>query len=92
MLGRKDLFKNTLRKAAYAMKRIIELRLSGGLYSFFSLSLVSILLISSMGGCLILFFFATIYRTEEEASMLRSFVDEPAFIDLHWVQLNFLSW
>ncbi|CAL5197964.1 unnamed protein product [Lathyrus oleraceus] len=49
MLGRKDLFKNTLRKAAYAMKRIIELRLS-----------------------------------EEEASMLRSFVDEPAFIDLHW--------
>lgn len=57
MLGRKDLFKNTLRKAAYAMKRIIELRLSGDLYSFFSLSLVSILLISSMGGCLILFFF-----------------------------------
>ncbi|CAI8609564.1 unnamed protein product [Vicia faba] len=49
MLGRKELFKNTLRKAAYALKRIIELRLS-----------------------------------EEEASMLRSFVDEPAFTDLHW--------
>ncbi|CAL5432548.1 unnamed protein product [Camellia sinensis] len=29
MLSRKDLFKNTLRKAAYAWKRIIELRLSG---------------------------------------------------------------
>ncbi|KAL7165054.1 hypothetical protein ACSBR2_040859 [Camellia fascicularis] len=28
MLSRKDLFKNTLRKAAYAWKRIIELRLS----------------------------------------------------------------
>ncbi|MED6113619.1 acyl-coenzyme A oxidase [Stylosanthes scabra] len=49
MLGRKELFKNTMRKAAYAWKRIIELRL-----------------------------------TEEEASMLRSFVDEPAFTDLHW--------
>jgi len=31
------------------------------------------------------------YHTEEEASMLRSFVDEPAFTDLHWVQFNFLS-
>ncbi|KAH9721161.1 peroxisomal acyl-coenzyme A oxidase 1 [Citrus sinensis] len=30
MLSRKELFKNTLRKAAYAWKRIIELRLSGG--------------------------------------------------------------
>lgn len=49
MLSRKELFKNTLRKAAYAWKRIIELRLS-----------------------------------EEEASMLRSSVDEPAFTDLHW--------
>ncbi|KAK9203447.1 hypothetical protein WN943_013701 [Citrus x changshan-huyou] len=49
MLSRKELFKNTLRKAAYAWKRIIELRL-----------------------------------TEEEASMLRSSVDEPAFTDLHW--------
>ncbi|GAU24522.1 hypothetical protein TSUD_156340 [Trifolium subterraneum] len=49
MLGRKELFKGTLKKAAYAWKRIIELRLS-----------------------------------EEEASMLRSFVDEPAFTDLHW--------
>ncbi|CAL5429616.1 unnamed protein product [Camellia sinensis] len=29
MLSRKDLFKNTLRKAAYTLKRIIELRLSG---------------------------------------------------------------
>ena len=29
MLGRKELFKNTLRKTAYAWKRIIELRLTG---------------------------------------------------------------
>ena len=29
MLGRKELFKNTLRKAAHAWKRIIELRLTG---------------------------------------------------------------
>ncbi|KAH7514198.1 peroxisomal acyl-coenzyme A oxidase 1 [Ziziphus jujuba] len=49
MLSRKELFKNTLRKAAYAWKRIIELRL-----------------------------------TEEEASKLRFYVDEPAFTDLHW--------
>ncbi|KAE9607434.1 hypothetical protein Lal_00026774 [Lupinus albus] len=49
MLGRKELFKNTLRKAAYAWKRITELRLN-----------------------------------EEEASLLRVFVDEAAFTDLHW--------
>ncbi|OAY65058.1 Peroxisomal acyl-coenzyme A oxidase 1 [Ananas comosus] len=49
MLGRKELFKNTLRKAAHAWKRINELRL-----------------------------------TEEEASMLRFFVDEPSYVDLHW--------
>ncbi|ERN00166.1 peroxisomal acyl-coenzyme A oxidase 1 [Amborella trichopoda] len=49
MLGRKDLFKNTLRKAAHAWKRIVELRLS-----------------------------------EEEASRVRFFVDEPAYTDLHW--------
>ncbi|KAI9111088.1 hypothetical protein K1719_017963 [Acacia pycnantha] len=48
-LGRKELFKNTLRKAAYAWKRIIELRLN-----------------------------------EEEAKRLRSFIDQPAFTDLHW--------
>ncbi|CAL0331159.1 unnamed protein product [Lupinus luteus] len=48
-LGRKELFKNTLRKATYAWKRIIELGLN-----------------------------------EEEASLLRTFVDEPAFTDLHW--------
>ncbi|KAB1216989.1 Peroxisomal acyl-coenzyme A oxidase 1 [Morella rubra] len=47
--GRKELFKNTLRKAAHAWKRIIELHLS-----------------------------------EEEAANLRTFVDEPAFTDLHW--------
>jgi len=29
MLDRKELFKNTLRKAAHAWKRVIELRLSG---------------------------------------------------------------
>ncbi|XAR70483.1 Acyl-CoA oxidase [Bertholletia excelsa] len=49
MLSRKELFNNTLRKAAYAWKRIIELHLS-----------------------------------EEEASRLRFYVDEPAFTDLHW--------
>ncbi|KAL2489681.1 Peroxisomal acyl-coenzyme A oxidase 1 [Forsythia ovata] len=49
MLPRKELFKNTLRKATYAWQRIIELRLS-----------------------------------EEEASKLRFYVDEPAFTDLHW--------
>lgn len=49
MLSRKDLFKNTLRKAAYAWRRIMELRL-----------------------------------TEEEASRLRFFIDEPAYTDLHW--------
>lgn len=49
MLGRKELFKNTLRKATYAWKKITELRLS-----------------------------------EEEASKLRFYVDEPAFTDLHW--------
>lgn len=49
MLPRKELFKNTLRKTAYAWKRIIDLRL-----------------------------------TEEEASKLRFFVDEPAYTDLHW--------
>nr|DAD47719.1 TPA_asm: hypothetical protein HUJ06_017656 [Nelumbo nucifera] len=49
MLSRKELFKNTLRKATHAWKRIIELRLS-----------------------------------EEEASRLRFYVDEPAFTDLHW--------
>lgn len=48
-LPRKELFKNTLRKAAHAWKRIIELRL-----------------------------------TEEEASRLRFYVDEPAYTDLHW--------
>ncbi|KAK4434875.1 Peroxisomal acyl-coenzyme A oxidase 1 [Sesamum alatum] len=49
MLPRKELFKNTLRKAAHAWKRILELRLS-----------------------------------EEEASKLRFYVDEPAYTDLHW--------
>ncbi|KAJ9173358.1 hypothetical protein P3X46_016503 [Hevea brasiliensis] len=49
MLSRKELFKNTLGKAAHAWKRIIELRLS-----------------------------------EEEASEMRFYVDEPAFTDLHW--------
>jgi len=29
--------------------------------------------------------------TEEEAAMLRSFVDQPAFTDLHWVQFSQLS-
>ncbi|VFQ66385.1 unnamed protein product [Cuscuta campestris] len=49
MMPRKELFKNTLRKASYAWKRINELRL-----------------------------------TEEEATKLRFYVDEPAFSDLHW--------
>jgi hypothetical protein len=41
MLGRKELFKITLKKAAYAWKRIIELRLSGRFNSFSILHLVS---------------------------------------------------
>ncbi|KAG2604374.1 hypothetical protein PVAP13_4NG058433 [Panicum virgatum] len=49
MLSRKDLFKDTLRKAAHAWKRIVELRL-----------------------------------TEEEASLLRQYVDQPGYVDLHW--------
>ncbi|CAA7393058.1 unnamed protein product [Spirodela intermedia] len=48
-LGRKELFKNTLRKMAHVVKRANELRL-----------------------------------TEEEASKLRFFVDEPGYLDLHW--------
>ncbi|KAH7659380.1 Acyl-CoA oxidase protein [Dioscorea alata] len=48
-IDRKELFNNTLRKAAHAWKRINELRL-----------------------------------TEEEASKLRQFVDEPSYVDLHW--------
>lgn len=39
MLSRKELFKNTLRKAAYAWKRIIELRLTGGFNELHSLVL-----------------------------------------------------
>ncbi|GJN01184.1 hypothetical protein PR202_ga18429 [Eleusine coracana subsp. coracana] len=49
MLSRKDLFKDTLRKAAHAWKRIVELRL-----------------------------------TEEEANLLRLYVDQPGYVDLHW--------
>ncbi|OVA04669.1 Acyl-CoA oxidase/dehydrogenase [Macleaya cordata] len=49
MLSRKELFRNNLRKATHAWKRIIELRLS-----------------------------------EEEASCLRFYMDEPAFVNLHW--------
>ncbi|XP_004299412.1 PREDICTED: peroxisomal acyl-coenzyme A oxidase 1 [Fragaria vesca subsp. vesca] len=48
-LSRKDLFKDTLRKAAHVWKRITELKL-----------------------------------TEEEASKLRFYVDQPAYMDLHW--------
>ncbi|XP_024985799.1 peroxisomal acyl-coenzyme A oxidase 1-like isoform X1 [Cynara cardunculus var. scolymus] len=49
MLGRKELFKSTLRKAAHAWKLIIDLRLS-----------------------------------EEEATLLRHYIDEPAYTDLQW--------
>uniref|UniRef100_A0A804R243 Acyl-coenzyme A oxidase n=1 Tax=Zea mays TaxID=4577 RepID=A0A804R243_MAIZE len=49
MLSRKELFKDTLRKAAHAWKRIVELRL-----------------------------------TEEEADLLRQYVDQPGYVDLHW--------
>lgn len=48
-LGRKELLKDTLRKAAHAWKRINELHL-----------------------------------TEEEASLLRLYVDQPGYVDLHW--------
>ncbi|XXG75819.1 hypothetical protein AAC387_Pa08g0309 [Persea americana] len=49
MLSRKELFRNTLRKAAYAWNLVAELCLS-----------------------------------EEEASKLRFFMDEPAYTSLHW--------
>ncbi|KAE8802486.1 peroxisomal acyl-coenzyme A oxidase 1-like [Hordeum vulgare] len=49
MLSRKELFKDTLKKAAHAWKRIIELRL-----------------------------------TEEEANLLRLYIDQPGYVDLHW--------
>ncbi|KAJ9556155.1 hypothetical protein OSB04_010769 [Centaurea solstitialis] len=49
MLGRKELFKNSLRKVAHAWKLIIDLRLS-----------------------------------EEEAKLLRHYIDEPAYTDLQW--------
>ncbi|CAM0912317.1 unnamed protein product [Alopecurus aequalis] len=49
MLSRKELFKDTLKKAAHAWKRIVELRL-----------------------------------TEEEANLLRLYVDQPGYVDLHW--------
>ncbi|KAI3707375.1 hypothetical protein L6452_25831 [Arctium lappa] len=49
MLGRKELFKSTLRKAAHAWKLITDLRLS-----------------------------------EEEAKLLRHYIDEPAYTDLQW--------
>ncbi|KAK9927610.1 hypothetical protein M0R45_024786 [Rubus argutus] len=49
MLSRKDLFQDTLRKAAHVWKRIGELKL-----------------------------------TEEEASRLRFYVDQPSYMDLHW--------
>ncbi|XP_078440093.1 peroxisomal acyl-coenzyme A oxidase 1-like [Wolffia australiana] len=48
-LGRKELFRNTLRKMGHAIRRASELRL-----------------------------------TEEEASQLRFFMDEPGYLDLHW--------
>ncbi|XP_050376249.1 peroxisomal acyl-coenzyme A oxidase 1-like [Argentina anserina] len=48
-LSRKDLFKDTLRKAAHVWKRINELKL-----------------------------------TEEEASKLRFYIDQPSYMDLHW--------
>lgn len=34
---------------------------------------------------IILYNLASCILTEQEASKLRSFVDEPAFTDLHWV-------
>ncbi|XXG75820.1 hypothetical protein AAC387_Pa08g0310 [Persea americana] len=49
MLSRKELFRNTLRKAAHILNQVVKLGLS-----------------------------------EEEASKLRFFMDEPAYTDLHW--------
>ncbi|VAH70000.1 unnamed protein product [Triticum turgidum subsp. durum] len=50
MLSRKELFKDTLKKAAHAWKRTVELHL-----------------------------------TEEEANLLRLYIDQPGYVDLHWV-------
>ncbi|KAL5211652.1 hypothetical protein ABZP36_022499 [Zizania latifolia] len=52
MLPRTELFKDTLKKAAHAWKRIVELRL-----------------------------------TEEEANLLRLYMDQPGYVDLHWVRI-----
>jgi acyl-CoA oxidase len=78
MLSRKELFKDTLRKAAHAWKRIVELRLTGPkitpiyfhplLHTYSTLSYV----IMSRS-------------TEEEADLLRQYVDQPGYVDLHWV-------
>ncbi|PWZ08005.1 Peroxisomal acyl-coenzyme A oxidase 1 [Zea mays] len=77
MLSRKELFKDTLRKAAHAWKRIVELRLTGPkitpiyfhplLHTYSTLSYV----IMSRS-------------TEEEADLLRQYVDQPGYVDLHW--------
>lgn len=80
MLSRKELFKNTLRKAAHAWKRIIELRLSGITSSGF---IMNLLFIALRVNVLIL----SLLISEQEAYWLRFFVDQPAFTDLHWVIL-----
>lgn len=42
--------------------------------------------------CTILYRVVICILTEKEAAKLRSFVDEPAFTDLHWVWFNFAPW
>ncbi|KAI3749877.1 hypothetical protein L2E82_20495 [Cichorium intybus] len=84
MFGRKELFKDTLKKAAYTWKLITDLRLSGNLYfepvrwyqdedTRFKKAKLHYSLP---------FHFLSI--SGEEAKWLRLYIDEPAFTDLHW--------
>ncbi|KAI3788525.1 hypothetical protein L2E82_01294 [Cichorium intybus] len=84
MLGRKELFKDTLKKAAYAWKLSIDLRLSGNLYfkparwyqdedTRFKKAKLDYS-----------FHFCFLSISEEEAKWLRLYIDEPAFTDLYW--------
>lgn len=94
MLGRKELFKNTLRKAAHAWRKIIELRLNGEVvdhFLSFAFGFQFFFLTRSQFVSRCIFYLSCFYNhvccilAEEEAYILRFYVDEPAFIDLHWV-------
>jgi hypothetical protein len=78
-LSRTELFKNTLRKSAHAWELIQRLHLTGKIIcEIWSPSLDvwhSFVDAINVAFCV----------AEEEALKLRSFIDEPAYTDLHWV-------